>query len=232
MLLCRQPPSGKCAEYGARALWNLAINAENKVAIAEAGAVRPLVTLMTNGSVHCREAAAGAIRNLAVNEKNQEEIVAEGGVRPLVELCSAGDVAGAEVAARALWNLAYNSKKNQSKLVEAGAIGVLVTMSKDGGSDACREAAAGALRNLSYENDDARLDMVKNGAIPVLAEICVEGTEMSRIHAAALLKNLNSQPDCLRAVAAEFQLPDDSSKAAVDAAVESLLSRHATDSTA
>ena len=131
-----------------------------------------------------------------------------------------------------LWNLAYNSKKNQSKLVEAGAIGVLVTMSKDGGSDACREAAAGALRNLSYENDDARLDMVKNGAIPVLAEICVEGTEMSRIHAAALLKNLNSQPDCLRAVAAEFQLPDDSSKAAVDAAVESLLSRHATDSTA
>ena len=119
-----------------------------------------------------------------------------------------------------------------ASFVEAGAIGVLVTMSKDGGSDACREAAAGALRNLSYENDDARLDMVKNGAIPVLAEICVEGTEMSRIHAAALLKNLNSQPDCLRAVAAEFQLPDDSSKAAVDAAVESLLSRHATDSTA
>ena len=214
---------------------------------------------MSSGSVHCKEAAAGAIRNLAVNERNQEEIVAAGGVKPLIALCAGADVAGAEVAARALWNLAYNSKKNQTKLVEDGAIGVLVTMSKDGGSDACKEAAAGALRNLSYENDavrpprvhagsprraafvrietpsppsspfppQARLDMVKNGAIPVLAEICIEGTEMSRIHAAALLKNLNSQPDCLRAVATEFMLPEDSTKASVDAAVESLLARPA-----
>ena len=66
---------------------------------------------------------------------------------------------------------------------------------------------------------------VKNGAIPVLATICVEGTEMSRIHAAALLKNLNSEPECLLAVAAEFQLPADSSKASVDAAVDALLAQ-------
>ena len=96
-------------------------------------------------------------------------------------LCEGKDVAGAEVAARALWNLAYNSKANQARLVEAGAIGVLVHMSKDGGSDACKEAAAGALRNLSFENDAARLDMVNNGAIPVLAAICVEGSELCGI---------------------------------------------------
>ena len=135
---------------------------------------------MSDGSVHCKEAAAGAIRNLAVNEANQEEIVSQGGVRPLVLLCEGTDVAGAEVAARALWNLAYNSKANQQKLVEAGAIGVLVKMSKDGGSVACKEAAAGALRNLSYENDAARLDMVENGAAKGCFECDVSTWEASQ----------------------------------------------------
>ena len=45
-----------------------------------------------------------------------------------------------------------------------------------------------------YENDAARLDMVNSGAVAALAAICVEGAERTRVHAAALLKNLNSEP--------------------------------------
>ena len=131
-----------------------------------------------------------------------------------------------------------------------------------------------------YENDAARLDMVNSGAVAALAAICVEGAERTRVHAAALLKNLNSEPAparanqtfavpsrcsfsfvrsvgagrapehlgeilakfeagppsgrvyarrpaCLRAVAAEFQLMADATKAEVDAAVDSLLASKA-----
>jgi len=53
--------------------------------------------------------------------------------------------------------------------------------------------------------------------------VCLGGAERTRVHAGALLKNLNSEPSCLRAVAAEFQLPSAAVKAEVDAAVDSLL---------
>ena len=59
-------------ERAAAALRNLASqNAENKVAIAKAGAVDPLVALLRTGADGAKEQAAGALKNLACGAESR-----------------------------------------------------------------------------------------------------------------------------------------------------------------
>merc|ERR1712151_1281451 len=70
------------------ALRNLAAgNAENQVAIVQAGAIVPLVKLLEDGMPGVREEAARALWNLAKNNfDNQVAIVRAGAAIPLVAL--------------------------------------------------------------------------------------------------------------------------------------------------
>ena len=65
-------------EKAARALANLALNAKNRVLIAQAGAIAPLVTLQS-GTAGQKKYAAGALANLALNDENQVLIAQAGG---------------------------------------------------------------------------------------------------------------------------------------------------------
>jgi len=47
------------------------VNAENKVLIAQAGAIAPLVTLVQSGTAGQKEYVAGVLSNLAVNALGQ-----------------------------------------------------------------------------------------------------------------------------------------------------------------
>ena len=64
-----------------------ASNARNKAAIASAGGIPPLVSLVRDGSTAGeRQYAAGALRNLAGSAANKEIIASAGGIEPLVAL--------------------------------------------------------------------------------------------------------------------------------------------------
>ena len=64
-------PSAGVQEAAAGALWNLCANDENKVTIAMAGAVPPLIAQLKSPSAGVQEAAAGALGNLSANDENQ-----------------------------------------------------------------------------------------------------------------------------------------------------------------
>ena len=109
-------------------LWNLAINADNKVAIAkEPGALAALVALLHEGSEVGKKKAAGALHQLAFNADNHEAIAKAGALVALVALVrdGQGSAAGSsfanknseEMAAAALGNLAV-SAKNKVRIVE------------------------------------------------------------------------------------------------------------------
>merc|ERR1719188_2623032 len=91
----------------ALALRNLASgNPENQAAIAQAGAILPLVKLLEDGMPGVREEAARALWNLAMdNFDNQVAIVRAGAAIPLVALLK-GDAQ--EQATITLLNLAAN----------------------------------------------------------------------------------------------------------------------------
>ncbi len=57
----------------------LRANDENKVLIAQAGAIAPLVTLVQSGTDDQKEIAAAALRTLAVNAENKVLIAQAGG---------------------------------------------------------------------------------------------------------------------------------------------------------
>eukprot|EP00633_Aureoumbra_lagunensis_P005416 CAMPEP_0197306436 /NCGR_PEP_ID=MMETSP0891-20130614/3315_1 /TAXON_ID=44058 ORGANISM="Aureoumbra lagunensis, Strain CCMP1510" /NCGR_SAMPLE_ID=MMETSP0891 /ASSEMBLY_ACC=CAM_ASM_000534 /LENGTH=133 /DNA_ID=CAMNT_0042788675 /DNA_START=270 /DNA_END=668 /DNA_ORIENTATION=+ len=68
-------------EKAAAALWNLAINDENKVFIAEAGAIPALVNnLLTSGTAIANKNAAGALGTLAVNDEDKVAIAEAGAI--------------------------------------------------------------------------------------------------------------------------------------------------------
>ena len=62
-------------QIAAGALQNLAVNADNQVTIAKAGAIPPLVELLKDPEV--RETAAGALYFLALNADNRVRIKSE-----------------------------------------------------------------------------------------------------------------------------------------------------------
>ena len=70
-------------EQAAEALGALAVNADNRVAIAQAGGIAPLVALTRSGSAGAREQAAGALRLLAINGDTSGAIANAGGIAPL-----------------------------------------------------------------------------------------------------------------------------------------------------
>uniref|UniRef100_A0A7S3K3I7 Armadillo repeat-containing domain-containing protein n=1 Tax=Aureoumbra lagunensis TaxID=44058 RepID=A0A7S3K3I7_9STRA len=75
---------------------NLAVNNdENRVAIAEAGAIPPLVKLLTSRFATAKEnaageKAAGALRALAVNDENKVTIAEARAISPLINLLTSG----------------------------------------------------------------------------------------------------------------------------------------------
>ena len=77
--------------------------AENGVLLARAGAIRPLVALVTIGSPVAQHHACGALAVIAAGRKEyQEEIAVAGGVPPLAAALRAGDPSVQEMAAAAI----------------------------------------------------------------------------------------------------------------------------------
>ena len=81
-------------EHAARALTNLAVNADNQVAIAAAGAIPPLVALLREGSAEGRAKAAGALGVLALDDDNQWAIIEADAMLPLIKLSQGGCAEG------------------------------------------------------------------------------------------------------------------------------------------
>ena len=78
-------------ETAAGALYALAATAENRVSIASAGGITPLIALFDGGSEEAKEQAAGALMNLASNNvANQTAIMGAGALAPLLALLKHG----------------------------------------------------------------------------------------------------------------------------------------------
>jgi len=87
-----------------RALRDLAYNNDNnKISIAEAGTIPPLVALLQNGTGDAKKYDVRALRALAYNnDKNQVSIAKAGAIPPLVALLENGTGENAAATLRVL----------------------------------------------------------------------------------------------------------------------------------
>ena len=193
-------------EKASGALWNLAVNVENREEIARAGGIQPLVAVLRSGTDVAQEKAAAALKNLATsNANNQMEIGAQGGVVRLLEVCRNGSEKAQEKAAGALCNLAVH-EGNRSKIIATGIPDLVALLT--GGSANAKENAVACLRNLTVDKKAAKLDkavlsdpddptgaksaIVDAGALPPLIAFYDEAaTPTASKLAGSLLKNLS-----------------------------------------
>jgi hypothetical protein len=162
-------------------------SAQNRIRIAAAGGIPPLVALLRDGNDGQKRHAVGALKNLAANDRNKELIVAAGGIPDLIALARDGNKMQQRNAVGALSALA-STDVNRALIASTGGISVLVDAMRDG-DEALKEKAANALCNIS-RNKDTKVRMVAAGVVPMLSALEYGGDRILKEKAARLMRSL------------------------------------------
>eukprot|EP00250_Pteridium_aquilinum_P008494 c17992_g3_i1 orf=496-2496(+) len=146
-------------------------NAENRVCIAEAGAIPLLVKLLSSPDPRTQEHAVTALLNLSIHDGNKGAIVSSGAIDPVVEVLKSGSMEARENAAATLFSLSVVDD-NKVTIGASGAIPALVTLLRDGTLRGKKDAAT-ALFNLSiFQGNKARA--VRALVVPPLMQLLKE----------------------------------------------------------
>ena len=158
----------------ALALANIASIKEEAIAsIVAAGAVPPLVKLLSfNVVADVQAEAAGALGRLAYDTSTHRVIVEAGAVGPLCGLllsCTAG-MTEKKSAVMALSHLAFQDEECQEKIASSGAIAPLVQllMADDEGMQELAALAIGNVTSLTPRNAELAIG---HGSIPPLIRL-------------------------------------------------------------
>ncbi|KAK7268247.1 hypothetical protein RIF29_20942 [Crotalaria pallida] len=140
-------------------------NADNRVCIAEAGAIPLLVDLLSSPDPRTQEHAVTALLNLSINESNKGTIVNAGAIPDIVDVLKSGSMEARENAAATLFSLSVLDE-NKVAIGAAGAIPALIKLLCEGTPRGKKDAAT-AIFNLSiYQGNKSRA--VKAGIVAPL----------------------------------------------------------------
>ena len=181
---CHEPAS---AADAVSALFNLSAAEANWTAIIEAGAIPPLVALLSGRPAFAAAdsaKAAGALSNLAEHAAGKAAVISAGAIPPLVALLGGEpESAAAERAAGALRKLA-GCRLGRAAIIHAGAIPPLVALLRGRPESEAAASAAAALCNLASD-EAAKAAIIEAAAIPPLVALLSGGPESKAAERAA-----------------------------------------------
>lgn len=167
-------------------------NADNRVCIAEAGAIPLLVELLSSPDSRTQEHAVTALLNLSINEANKGMIVNAGAIPDIVEVLKNGSMEGRENAAATLFSLSVVDE-NKVAIGAAGAIPALIDLLCQGTPRGKKDAAT-AIFNLSiYQGNKVRA--VRAGIVVPLMRLLKDAGCGMVDEALAILAILASHPE-------------------------------------
>ncbi|KAL5994102.1 U-box domain-containing protein 14 [Asimina triloba] len=167
-------------------------NADNRVCIAEAGAIPLLVELLASPDPRTQEHAVTAILNLSINDTNKGSIVNSGAIPDIVDVLKNGSMEARENAAATLFSLSVVDE-NKVAIGAAGAIPALIDLLCEGSPRGKKDAAT-AIFNLSiYQGNKARA--VRAGIVAPLMRLLVDAGGGMVDEALAILAILASHPE-------------------------------------
>ena len=180
-------------EAAAHIISALAAESSNCIALAEIGAIEPLVELLHSTHEGCKEYAASALKSLAYSDQNRIAIAEAGAIDPLVSMMRLNTVPCKIMAARTLRNLSFNCKDNKMAIANLGGIEVLTDLLKSADTNV-QAAAAGVLQNISYKSAENQFAIVTGGALVALVDVLTAGVEGPCQEACGVLRNLSVDP--------------------------------------
>lgn len=179
-------------------------NADNRVCIAEAGAIPLLVELLSSPDSRTQEHSVTALLNLSINEANKRTIVNAGAIPDIVDVLKNGSTEARENAAATLFSLSVVDE-NKVAIGAAGAIPALIELLCQGTPRGKKDAAT-AIFNLSiYQGNKVRA--VRAGIVPPLIRLVKDPGGGMVDEALAILAILASHPEGKVAVGQSEPVP-------------------------
>ncbi|CAH2076236.1 unnamed protein product [Thlaspi arvense] len=174
-------------------------NMDNRVVIANCGAISLLVNLLYSHDSATQENAVTALLNLSISDNNKKAIVDAGAIEPLIHVLENGGSEAKENSAAALFSLSVITE-NKIKIGRSGAVEPLVDMLGNGTLRGKKDAVT-ALFNLSTYHENKTM-IVQSGAVRHLIELMDPAVGMVD-NAVAVLANLATVPDGRNAIGQE-----------------------------
>ncbi|XP_024392890.1 U-box domain-containing protein 1 [Physcomitrium patens] len=168
---------------------------ENRICIAEAGAIPHLLPLLSSSDVKTQEHTITTVLNLSTVEDNRRVIVAADALDLVIEVLKSGHTMEAqENAAALLFSLSSNDEVKVQIGSKLDAIPSLVTLLREGSMHRGKRDAVNALMNLArYHGNKAKI--IEAGAVPFLVAFFRDESPSTLDSCAALLALLASHPE-------------------------------------
>ncbi|KAI5077620.1 hypothetical protein GOP47_0007444 [Adiantum capillus-veneris] len=162
-------------------------NVENRIIIADSGAIPPLISLLHSTDPQIQENAVTALLNLSINNNNKSEIAAANAIGPLVHVLNVGTSEARENAAATLFSLSVMNE-NKMTIGQSGAIDPLVDLLTNGTPRGKKDAAT-ALFNLSILHEN-KIRIVGANAVRPLVRLMSDPAAGMVDKAVAVIANL------------------------------------------
>ncbi|CAL0334088.1 unnamed protein product [Lupinus luteus] len=179
-------------------------NADNRVAIAKAGAIPLLVGLLTIPDSRTQEHAVTALLNLSIYESNKGSIVSSGAVPSIVHVLKKGSMEARENAAATLFSLSVIDE-NKVIIGSSGAIVPLVSLLSEGTQRGKKDAATALFNLCIYQGNKGKA--VRAGVIPTLMRLLTEPGGAMVDEALAIFAILASHSEGKAAIASAEAVP-------------------------
>ncbi|KAF9587432.1 hypothetical protein IFM89_002613, partial [Coptis chinensis] len=178
-------------------------NMDNRIVIANCGAISLLVGLLHSTDTQTQENAVTALLNLSINDNNKSIIANADAIEPLIHVLETGSPEAKENSAATLFSLSV-VEENKVRIGRSGAIVPLVELLGNGTPRGKKDAAT-ALFNLSiFHENKARI--VQAGAAKYLVELMDPAAGMVD-KAVAVLSNLATIPEGRSAIGQAGGIP-------------------------
>ncbi|XP_009103205.1 U-box domain-containing protein 11 [Brassica rapa] len=179
---------------------------DNRIMIAEAGAIPVLVNLLTSEDVATQENAITCLLNLSIYDNNKELIMFAGAVTSIVQVLRAGTMEARENAAATLFSLSL-ADENKIIIGGSGAIPALVDLLENGTTRGKKDAATALFNLCIYQGNKGRA--VRAGIVPALVKMLSETSSQRMMvdEALTILSVLASNLDAKSAMVKANTLP-------------------------
>ncbi|KAH0462198.1 hypothetical protein IEQ34_009773 [Dendrobium chrysotoxum] len=179
-------------------------NADNRICIAEAGAIPVLVNLLSTTDLRTQEHAVTALLNLSIYEDNKGIIISSGAVPGIVHVLRSGSMEARENAAATLFSLSVVDE-NKITIGASGAIPALVSLLNEGSQRGKKDAATALFNLCIYQGNKGRA--VRAGVVPTLMMLLTEPAGLMVDEALAILAILSSHAECKAVIGALQAVP-------------------------
>ncbi|XP_043697697.1 U-box domain-containing protein 13-like [Telopea speciosissima] len=179
-------------------------NADNRVCIAEAGAIPLLVGLLPTSDPRTQEHTVTALLNLSICEDNKRSIISYGAIPGIVHVLRKGSMESRENAAATLFSLSAVDV-NKVTIGASGAIPALVTLLSEGSQQGKKDATTALFNLCIFQGNKVRA--VRAGVVPTLMRLLTETGGGMVDEALAVLAILASHPEGKAAIGAAEAMP-------------------------